>query len=59
MSDDQAGKAFNVRSSRKGKSLEVGKAGLPPLIDGPNTFLCKACAAALWALPNKSLLPKK
>ena len=49
-----AGKALNVRATRKSKSLEVGKAdfhpsgaaplgtpGLPPLLGRPNTFLCK------------------
>ena len=27
-----AGKAFNVRATRKSKSLEVGKVGLPPAL---------------------------
>jgi hypothetical protein len=31
-----AGKAFNVKANRnKFKSLEVGKAGMPPLFSGP------------------------
>jgi hypothetical protein len=32
-----AGKAFNVRAFTQSKSLEVGKAGLPPLFGGLNT----------------------
>src|SRR2546425_626256 len=53
-----AGKAFNVRATRKSKSLEVGKVGLPPLLGGPNTFLCKPAQMNTDKTNHPALLAK-
>jgi len=37
-----AGKAFNLKAITQVRSLEVGKAGLPPLFGGPDTIFVQS-----------------